>query len=57
MTTLSAIEQEILAFNKDADAMKQRRDHLAELAIDAGLSRRHVAKALATVTVRMPAGE
>ena len=57
MTTLSELEQIIKDFNKDAETFKLRRDALVELAVEAGLSRRHVAKVLASVTVKMPEAE
>ena len=57
MTTLSEIEKAIEAFNSDAGTFKRQREALVDKAAAAGLSRRHIAKVLATVTVRMPAGE
>ena len=54
MTTLSEIETMIGAFNKDANALKERRDTLVETAVASGLSRRHIAKVFASVTVKMP---
>ena len=54
MTTLSELEQMISGFNKEAEALKTQHDSLVELAVESGLSRRHIAKVLASVTVKMP---